>query len=242
MLQSSCVICVRRRSWIGHLSPVCLSIGLILLKSCPAHQNTLFSKHYTIQHCKYSFCCVSAPVRIVYRSSHCLKITCVICSVSCARFIINASCISSKFLMMNILCSYLETNPIPSAKLSSLFDGIASRRTVDFIKSIDWTQNSPSLKSKFNVLERINRMKHSIYSELIDTLEFGADGKFEIKVRSITYKLFACDAMKWFRMNGFYCNSFRGILVQRQSVVFQYIGKNYGILDGIQIKHGVGHD
>lgn len=124
----------------------------------------------------------SQHVLLCSQSSRSLKFSCVFCSVYCAQFLINASCISSKFLMLNILCSYLENDPIPSVKLSSLFDGIAGERTMNFIKSIDWKDNSPSLEGKFRILERINLMKQSVYSELIETLEFGADGKLAIKV------------------------------------------------------------
>lgn len=94
--------------------------------------------------------------------------------------------------MLNILCVYLAIDAIPMIKMSALFDGIAAKRTMKFIKSIKWNadEKNLSLSDKYRIIERINHMKRSIYSELVDTFEFGNSGKkITFEVRTIICKL-----------------------------------------------------
>lgn len=85
--------------------------------------------------------------------------------------------------MLNILCAYLQNDTNPSDKLCSLFDGIVDQRTKNMIKSIEWKTNGISLEDKFRILVRINHLKQTIYSELVDTLKFGAGEKISFEVR-----------------------------------------------------------
>lgn len=87
------------------------------------------------------------------------------------------------------MCSYVEADPYPLVSISSLFDGIAGPHIMHLIESIKWQKNGILLNNKFRILERINHMKQSIYSEMIDALKFGAGEKISFKVCIIKLSL-----------------------------------------------------
>lgn len=87
--------------------------------------------------------------------------------------------------MLNILCSYLQNAPDPSVQLCLLFNGLVEQHTLDIIRTIKWKTDGIALDAKFwLLLERINHTKQLIYSEIVDTMLFGAAVQISYQVIS----------------------------------------------------------